>query len=177
MDGKTKSNFAKIKIEPGCSIKQFANGCINTRRESRSGIIKVELPAYCNKPIDCDASSTLFISDHELFLFPNTWDTNNHKAFGVTSYALKLSLGKRSMVELAIYSSDTQTVSKDSPSSSVNYPIEAFLTTESVHEFWVKHPVPVWSKDGDISYMRYPFWVYLSQLIRLLYSDKMSASK
>lgn len=174
-----KSVPLKIEITPKTSIEEFANKCVIACHDSPAGIIKVSLPAYANKSVICNTQATLFVLENGVFLFPNTWrnDEGHPNAFGVTSYALRVMLKKGSMVEVALYSSSSELLNKDTPTSAIDYPIEAFLTAESVHEFWVKHPVPVWSKDDDISYMRYPFWVYLSHIIRRLYSDKMRAIK
>ena len=178
MDGKTNTKASQFsKIGQSKSIKEFAANTVIARRDSQTGIIKISLPPYASKSLELDGNATLFVLDREVYLFPNTWNTNNPALSGITSYALRIELKKGSMVEIDLYSSDTKDGKPDSPSSVSEYPIEAFLTPECVHEFWKKHPIPVWSRDDDISYMRYPFWVYLSHVICRLYSDGVNAAK
>ncbi len=177
MDEKTTSTTntdGSFKVDLDWTIEEFAQATVSARKTSISEVLRLFILPYATKSAESSGEyGSLFITANSVIVFPNTWKDVTAMNNGLVSYATGLKIKSAGAVEVSTYISTDASATLDNPSSTADYPIEAFLTPECVYEFWVKHPIPVWSMGDEISYMRYPFWVYMATVLTRLYSDMM----
>lgn len=136
------------------------------------------------KMIDCGTipiqdNMTVFIySKDRIEMCPTIWDPeirngiDDIKDKNIIPFYVRFSISSLGKVTVDLYECGSAE-SRDTPTSSETYPIEAFLTQVGLTAFWQRHPIPIW-KDGDdaskVSYISYSFWIYIGSVIKLLYT-------